>query len=60
MARMCRFVGICADTKGTLVPSSQFLKPVDQAAGIERIHWHTIRHRNNSIMLAEGWTCKHA
>jgi len=30
------------------------VKPIAQALGIERVHWHAIRHLNNSIMLAAG------
>jgi integrase len=30
------------------------VKPIAQALGIDHVHWHAIRHLNNSIMLAAG------
>lgn len=33
---------------------SKHIKPVAKALGIERIHWHALRHLNNSLMLNEG------
>jgi site-specific recombinase XerD len=33
---------------------SKHIKPIAKALGIERIHWHALRHLNNSVMLNEG------
>ena len=33
---------------------SKHIKPIAKALGIGRIHWHALRHLNNSVMLNEG------
>ena len=33
---------------------SQHIKPLDEELGIQRIHWHALRHLNNSLMMNEG------
>ena len=33
---------------------SQRIKPLDEELGIQRIHWHALRHLNNSLMMNEG------
>jgi integrase len=35
-------------------PMSKHIKPIAQKLGIQGIHWHALRHFNNSLMLAEG------
>jgi len=33
---------------------SQHIKPIAEKLGIKGIHWHALRHLNNSLMLNEG------
>ncbi len=33
---------------------SKHIKPIAQKLGIKGIHWHALRHFNNSLMLTEG------
>jgi integrase len=33
---------------------SKYIKPLASKAGIPEIHWHALRHLNNSLMLNEG------
>jgi integrase len=33
---------------------SEHIKPIAEELGIQRVHWHALRHLNNSLMLNEG------
>jgi integrase len=33
---------------------SKYIKPLAREAGIPELHWHALRHLNNSLMLNEG------
>ena len=33
---------------------SEHVKPIAEKLGIQRIHWHALRHLNNSLMMNEG------
>ena len=33
---------------------SQHVKPLAEELGMQRIHWHALRHLNNSLMMNEG------
>ena len=33
---------------------SKHIKPIAEKLGIQRIHWHALRHFNNSLMMNEG------
>ncbi len=33
---------------------SEHIKPIAEKLGIPRIHWHALRHLNNSLMMNEG------
>jgi integrase len=33
---------------------SEHIKPIAEELGIQRVHWHELRHLNNSLMLNEG------
>jgi len=33
---------------------SKYIKPLAQKAGIPEVHWHALRHLNNSLMLNDG------
>ncbi len=33
---------------------SKHIKPIAESLGIMRVHWHALRHLNNSLMLNEG------
>ena len=35
-------------------PMFEHTKPIVEKLGILRIHWHALRHLNNSLMLNEG------
>ena len=37
---------------GTLM--FKYIKPLAREAGIPELHWHALRHLNNSLMLNEG------
>jgi len=33
---------------------SEHIKPIAEKLGIPQIHWHALRHLNNSLMMNEG------
>ena len=33
---------------------SHHVKPLAEELGMQRIHWHALRHLNNSLMMNEG------
>src|SRR5437879_11953192 len=33
---------------------SQHVKPLAEELGMQRIHWHALRHLNNSLMMNDG------